>query len=213
MKILILAAHADDETIGAGGLIRKCVKSGHEVKIILGSHGNKAKQLEELPSFEKACSVLGVTNTAHLHLEDQYFDQYYPIAEIAAKVHALSDEPDIIISHSANDLNKDHRIMNEIAKIIGRPKQKPVSVLAMEIGGTPAWNGKHFSPKLYVNISDTIADKLQALSHYPTKLSAFPYPYSLKGVGILAQARGMESGYEYAEAYQVIRVHGEHLSI
>lgn len=209
MKVTILAAHADDETLGAGGLIPRLIKNGHEITLVLASDGHiKARQegLKNLSDFEKAVEFLRIHQVEYLGFEDQHFDKY-PIAEIANKAAKASRDPDLIISHINSDLNKDHRIISDVAKIIGRPKNKPVSILGMEIGNTSAWNANHLSPDLYIDISDTIASKLKAFSFYLNEIRDFPYPYSLKGIEVLAQFRGMEAGCLFAEAYQVIRLH------
>lgn len=215
MKILIFAAHADDETLGAGGLIPKLIRAGHAVSVILASDGHikaRAAGIHNLSHFEKACELYGINAIAYLGLEDQYFDKY-PIAEIANAAMKAADSPDLIISHTDTDLNKDHRIISDVAKIIGRPKKKPVSILGMEIANTTAWNGKVFVPHFYVDITDTIDIKKKAFSFYENEQNQFPYPYSLEGISVLAQYRGMEAGYQYAEAFQVMRFHAEHSAL
>lgn len=212
MKILILAAHADDETLGAGGLIPKLVQAKHDVSIVLASDGHikaRAAGIYNLSHFEKACELLGVKDVHYLGFEDQYFDKY-PIADMANAVFKVANTPDVIISHTDTDLNNDHRIIADVAKIVGRPKKKAISILGMEIANTTAWNGQVFKPNLYVDITDTIDIKTKAFSFYENELGTFPYPYSLKGIEVLAQYRGMESGYLFAEAYQIIRLHAEH---
>ena len=84
MNILIVAAHADDETFGAGGLIPLLVKDGNNVKIILASDGHikaRTEGIYNIGAFEKAVAFLGVTDVAYLMLEDQYFDKYYNNSE------------------------------------------------------------------------------------------------------------------------------------
>lgn len=213
MKITVLVAHADDETLGAGGLIPKVIQAGHDVSVVVASDGHikaRGEGIYNLSHFEKACAYLGVKELAYLGLEDQYFDKY-PIADIANKAFRVVNEPDMIISHVDSDLNNDHRIMCDVAKIIGRPKTKPVSILGMEIGNTSAWNGKGFQPNFYVDITDTFEMKIKAFSFYENELRAFPYPYSLEGIETLAKFRGMEAGCQYAEALQIIRMHDRHV--
>ena len=213
MNILLFIAHADDETLGVGGIIPLLKQKGHNIQITLASDGHiqaRKTGIHNLSGFEKACALLGVDEVQYLHLEDQYFDKY-PIAEISNKALAVSGNPDIIFTHTASDLNKDHRIINEAAKIIGRPKDKPVSILGMEIGNTSSWNGSSFQANLYADITDTIHIKKEAFSYYTNEIREFPYPYSLKGIEVLAQFRGMEAGCQYAEAFQIIRLHYNHL--
>lgn len=215
MNILLFIAHADDETLGAGGLLPLLKQKGHHLQIILASDGHiKARQhgIHNLAGFEKSCAFFGIEDVHYLHLEDQYFDKY-PIAEISSKALAIGLEPDVIITHTSTDLNKDHRIINEAAKIIGRPKKKPVSIMGMEIANTSNWNGNTFSPNYYADITETIQKKLDAFAFYVNEIREFPYPYSFKGIETLAQYRGMEAGFNYAEAYQIIRLYHQHAEL
>lgn len=219
MKAVILAAHADDETIGAGGLIPQLVEKGHEVTIILGSEAVFTRPEDvgmrsddNLPDFQRACELYGITCVKNLGLTDQRFDTY-PISQIIDSVLPHTKDADILISHSQNDLNKDHRIMGEVAKVAGRPKTKPVSILAMEIGGTSAWNARHFQPNLYVDITGTVEKKIGAFKLYKNEQRDYPYPCSPEALRVTAQFRGVESGSNFAEAYQIIRLHGDHLAL
>ncbi len=215
MNITFLIAHADDETLGAGGLIPILIAKGHSVEIILASDGHiQARQegIHNLESFKKAIHVLGVHKVHYLHLNDQVFDKY-AFAEITTKVMECMNEPDIIITHCDTDLNNDHRIMCDVAKIAGRPKTKPVSILGMEIANTSRWNGKSMNANFYVDISNTFGIKAKAFECYHNEHRAFPYPYSHKGLEVLAQFRGMEAGCLYAEAFEIIRLHNQHIGL
>lgn len=207
MKALILVAHADDETLGAGGLIQKLIKKNWDVTVVFITNG----VLEVRGTIEdnskdaiKACKILGVEKIHFLGFKDQYFDTY-PIADIANAVFVLGIDPDLIITHSEKDLNNDHRIVADIAKIIGRPKKKPISILACEIPNTSFWNAEQFPANYYIDISNEIDKKIEAFSEYKNELQEYPHPWSQKGLKLLAEYHGMQSGYKYAEAFQVIR--------
>ena len=207
-RILVLVAHADDESLGAGGYICKLVEQKHPVSVVIVSDGLisvRGKKQNNKKHAYLACKVLGVDDVHFLGYKDQKFDQY-PIADIANKVFKLGIEPDVIITHVDTDLNKDHRIVTEVAKIIGRPKRKPVTILGCEVPNTSAWNAEPFQANYYVDITDTIDRKIKAFSQYRNELMQFPHPWSEKGLKVLAQFRGMEAGYPCAEAYHVIRM-------
>lgn len=211
MNVILLVAHCDDETIGAGGLIPKLIHAGHSLTLIVGSDKDliRGKGINNSSALRKAAKFYGIRSIHSLGLEDQMFDAL-PIAKIGQKILEVIGDPDMIISHSMHDLNRDHRIMAEVAKIVGRPTRKPISLLAMEISGTPAWNNSHFTPNFYVDISDTITTKAKGLEFYANEIRDFPHPTSLRAMEVMAQFRGMESGTDYAEAYQIIRLHKEH---
>lgn len=207
---MVLAAHADDETLGAGGYIPILKKLGCEVNVVIASNGIltvRGITENNRDDAYKACEILKVDKVDFLGYEDQRFDTY-PIAEIANSVGNLRQQPDIIISHVPTDLNKDHRIIAEVAKIIGRPKKKPITILGSEIPNTSAWNAVPFPANFYVNIESTIELKIEAFSKYSNELQEFPHPWSRKGLDVLAQMRGMEAGCSHAEAFHIIRAFG-----
>ena len=84
-KALILVAHADDESLGAGGLIQKLVKKDWEVSVVFLSNGILDVRVvieDNREDANNACKVLGVKNPVFLDYKDQKFDSY-PIADMA----------------------------------------------------------------------------------------------------------------------------------
>jgi LmbE family N-acetylglucosaminyl deacetylase len=147
MEVLILIAHADDETLGAGGTIPKLVQKGWNVNVIALSDGVldvRGTIEDNRAGFKAACATLGVQECRLLGFKDQKFDEV-PIADLANAVATLGLKPDIIITHVETDLNMDHRLTCQVAKIVGRPKVKPVSILGCEIPNTSFWNAKVFT--------------------------------------------------------------------
>ncbi len=214
MQVLILLAHADDETLGTGGTIQQLIQQGHQVQLAIASEGIvklRDEASDNRASLAKACQQLGISNWVTLGLPDQQFERI-PVADICRLAQPkLSIDPDLIISHSQKDLNRDHRIIAEVAHILGRPRTKPISLLACEIPSVTIWHGNPFHPQFYVGLTTTqLEKKLEAFAAYKHEIRAFPDPYSLKGLRILAQNRGMESGFEAAEAFEVIRWYPQH---
>ena len=213
MLALILVAHADDETLGVGGTILKLLEKVWSVNIVALSDGKiavRGKIQDNRKSFENACKFLGVKKFSLLNFKDQKFD-IVPIADIANKVSKLNLKPDLIITHNETDLNKDHRITCEVAKIIGRPKSKPISILGCEIPGTSFWNGKIFPANYFVDISNHLEKKIDAFSKYHNEIQEYPHPWSKKGLKLLAKYHGMQSGFQYAEAFHIIRAYEDRL--
>lgn len=211
MKVLILLAHADDESLGAGGTIPWLLKRGHQVQLIVASEGivKMRKHADDNRSaLRKACEILGISDLTTLGFPDQGFD-VIPQAEIANAVfEQLDGLPDLIITHSSQDLNLDHGIIHQVAKIVGRPRQKPIGILGCEIPASATWNGKGFPAQFYVDIEPFLEKKLAAFGEYVNENRDFPDPFSLEGLQILAKFRGMEAGMKAAEAFEVVRMNG-----
>lgn len=210
---LILIAHADDETLGAGGTILKLIEKGWTVNIVAISDGKltvRGKKQDNSKDFKKACKLLGVEKYSLLKFKDQKFDTE-AVSDLANAVANLKLHPDLIITHHQEDLNKDHRITCEVAKIIGRPKTKPISILGCEILGPSFWNGKVFQANYFVDITQYIDLKIDAFAKYHNEIQEYPHPWSKKGLKLLAQYHGMQSGFKYAEAFNVIRGYEDRL--
>ena len=165
---MVLVAHADDETLGAGGLIRRLIKDHWRVDIVILSDGKitvRGEVQDNRTDAAAACAVLGVSEPYILGFPDQRFD-VLPVADLANAVAELNLKPDLIITHVESDLNRDHRIVCEVAKIVGRPKRKPVCLLGCEVPNTSFWNGTPFPANYYVDVSEEIDTKIEAFSCY-----------------------------------------------
>lgn len=207
MNILLLFAHADDESLGAGGLIPKLIANGHKLQLRVVSDGivNMRKDTpDNRQGLKNACNILGIKDVKCLNFNDQQFEMY-PMAKIANAVTNSIHIPQLIITHSAADLNQDHQIVHQVAKIIGRPRNQQVGILGAEIPCVATWNSKGFHPQLYVDIQAQLATKMEAFNCYKNELRQFPDPYSKEGLRTLARFRGMEAGYEAAEAFEIVR--------
>ncbi len=208
--VMILMAHADDEALGCGGYIPILVNRGCNVSLIIASNclvTARGKMQNNKDAVSKSCKILGIQNVFYLDLEDQHFEKYL-VSDIVNRIEAFEINPNLIISHVSSDLNLDHRIIHDCAKIVGRSINRQIKILGCEVPNTSAWNARPFNANFYVDITATIQKKVDAFSCYKNELREFPHPWSSKGLLITAQQRGMEAGLEYAEAYEVIRWFG-----
>ena len=205
---LVLVAHADDETLGAGGTIQRLVASGWGVEVVILSDGIvRARGVEQdnRPAARRACALLGIGEPRFLGVPDQRFDAE-PMADLANRVGALGLEPDLIVSHVDTDLNRDHRLTLEVAKIIGRPKRKPVGLLGCEVPATSAWNAVVFPADYFVPLTEEqLQTKISAFACYENEMQPFPHPWSERGLRLLAEYHGMQAGCGLAEAFHLMR--------
>lgn len=214
-SILIIAAHPDDEVLGCGGTIRHFVEKGNQVHICFvtdgttGRDGVTKQQVEgKHAESERAAELLGVTAIHRLPFQDMRLGTV-PHRELN---NALADvwqavRPEIVFSHSNTDINLDHRCIYDAVEVLARPSENGLRELyAYEVPSSTEWRlGKSFVPTTFFNIAPHLAVKQQALACYKTELREFPHPRSVKGVEVFAQYRGLQSGYEYAEAFQLMR--------
>jgi N-acetylglucosamine malate deacetylase 1 len=210
MNILVIAAHPDDEVLGMGATIRKLTKKNHKVHLCVVSEGATAqykdnKMIEiRKKSCIKAGELLGISTFDFLEFPDMRLDSI-PHLEINIKLEKIIQKykPEIVYTTPFNDLNKDHKIVFESTLVATRPSSSSVKqILCYELPGlvkTP------FQPVIYENVENEILYKIKAFKMYKSEITKFPHSRSIKAIENLSIQRGIESGLQNAESFQLIR--------
>ncbi len=221
-KILVVAAHPDDEVLGCGGTIARLSGEGHAVHIaILGegitSRGAQPDNPVQLQALEEACMVasriLGARQPKMFDLPDNRFDTV-PLLDIVKTIESLVDTigPDTIFTHHPGDLNIDHVITSRAVMTAARPLPgHPVKdIYFFEIPSSTEWGfhktGPAFKPNLYYDISNQLPAKLDALRAYESEVRAFPHPRSEKAVVVAAHRWGSCVGHDSVEPFEIARI-------
>ena len=210
-KIMVIVAHADDEVLGCGATIRKHCQAGDLVHIVIcaGKGSSKGMRTEaQLAKSELAGRILGVEIHTILGLEDQKFD-VYPLLEVVQRLEPVIEAyaPEIIYTHHAGDLNKDHRVVHQAVLTACRPLpgSSVKEIYGMEIASSTEW-GEPFIPTHFVSISPSqYAGKNQALSCYEAEMRPEPHARSIPRVMGQLGWRGGSVGCDWAEAFTTIR--------
>lgn len=223
-RMLIIAAHPDDEVLGCGGTIARLAKEGHKVHIAILGEGatsrykkrEKADQtaVETLRAqAQQVATVLGAQDVLLHGLPDNRFDTI-PLLDIVKIIEELVEKikPQAIYTHHGGDLNIDHAIVHRAVLTAVRPVAGcPVKeVYAFEVPSSTEWNipspSTCFAPSCFIDITGTLKHKIAALKEYKTEIRPFPHPRSLQGVKIIAQRWGMQCGVAAAEAFEIMRL-------
>ena len=223
MKILVIASHPDDEVLGCGGSIARLTGEGHDVYVaILGegitSRYDKRKQadqeiIKELQERSRQVSkLLGVKELCLYDLPDNRFDTV-PLLDIIKTVEDLINrfQPQVVYTHHGGDLNIDHAITHRAVMTATRPVEDcPVKELfAFEVPSSTEWAFHQFypmfSPDVFVDISETLNAKLNAMAIYEGEIGKFPHPRSPEMLKAIAASRGANVGLPAAEAFELIR--------
>ena len=221
-KILIFAAHPDDEVIGCGGTIAKLKKNRNEIFVCFladGESSRNVKNLNELikkrkKAAKKSAVILGIKELFFCDLPDNKLDTVsrLSIVKIVEKYISLI-KPHTVFTHFYEDLNIDHQIVSKAVITACRPEKKnPVKkLLFFEIPSSTDWqisNKKknYFNPNWYEDISKTKNLKIKAFKAYKDEIRKWPHPRSLKGIISLMQLRGSTSGFKFAEAFVLGRL-------
>ena len=218
-SILVIAAHADDEALGCGGMIARHVAEGDNVSLILmadGVHSRPGASRVDLDrrvaAAEKAHSILGIKIVHMLGFPDNRMDSV-PLLEIVQVLEPLikSIAPSIVYSHYHGDLNIDHRRTYEAVMTACRPQpgSSVKEIYGFEVLSSTEWGlqpSGSFSPSLYVDISDLLAIKIRALEAYSEEMRQVPHTRSIDHAKYLAWHRGYSVGVAAAEAFVVYRI-------
>jgi len=221
MNVLVVAAHPDDEVLGAGGVIGRHVAAGDAVTVLILGSGLSARlnapasldagALSQLRSdAAQAAAVLGVTDLRLLDFPDNRFDSI-DLLDIVKSTEQVVDEvqPSLVYTHHPGDLNIDHQRTGMAVLTACRP-QPGVSVeriLAMEVPSATGWGdpAQAFLPTVFVDIRATLELKLQAMAAYQSELREFPHARSLTSIEARARAWGSQVGLWAAEPFVLLR--------
>jgi N-acetylglucosamine malate deacetylase 1 len=216
-KILVVAAHPDDEVIGCGGTIAKLKKQGNEIYVLFVSDGESSRNVKNLSSLIlkrkksaiRSSKILGIKKIFFCDLPDNNLDSISRLTIVKLIEKYIVDiKPQIVFTHFNGDLNIDHQIVSKSVITACRPQKKnPVKkLLFFEIPSSTDWqigNKKNnvFNPNWFEDISKTRSLKIKALKAYKTEIRKWPHPRSIKGINSLMQVRGATAGFNFAEAF------------
>jgi len=214
-RVIVIAAHPDDEALGCGATIRSLADSGAEVSALFLTDGVSSRlEARDRDARAEACrrasECLGIAEVRMLDLPDNQLDSV-PLLEIVQLVEEVISEyePSLAITHSSADLNIDHRIVREAAVTATRPiaTQSVRMLISFEVPSATEWGFREpFRPSLFRDTTSTWSAKIEALKHYQAELRPAPHPRSLMSIEALARYRGSTISAEFAEAFEVVRL-------
>lgn len=207
MKVLIIASHFDDEIIGCGGTLAKHIKKGDKVYVVFAC-GKVTDYIDRgfietrKKHAKKVADLMGIEYIYILDFPLIMLDtipQYQIVCELEKVIFKV--KPDIIYTHNPYDINSDHRVLCEATLVWCRPVKNDFTreIYFYETFGST--NG--FQPNYYVDISNEMDKKVEALSVYTTEINV--QTRTIDTIRNVASYRGMEINVSYAEAFSVYR--------
>ncbi len=213
-KNLVIAPHADDETLGCGGTILKLKKEKKEVHcIILTTYSKKndhksylkrSKELNKIKNYYKFNSLNTAEYTAN-SLENENKSEI--INYLKEKIDKI--KPDRIFVPYFNDAHSDHRITYDCCipffKSFRYPYVKEIYMYETISETNFNFKKNQFKPNTWINIDNFLSKKIEVMKIYKGEIKKHPFPRSEKAIKSLAILRGTESSFKYAEGFMIIK--------
>ena len=221
MRILAVTCHPDDLEIAAGGTIAKYAKRGDDVILCHVANGNLGHVIiepEELGKIrakeaEEGGKVLGAKEVINLDIGDLFVSSFdEDLARRICEVVRYA-KPDAIITHDDKDYMRDHV---ETGKAVFNASFSTSVVhyvtQSAPYGGNdcPIYymdnlGGVNFLPTEYVDISDTIELKMEALQCHESQIKwmlEHDHIDFCDFVRTCSKFRGFQCGVAYAEGFR-----------
>jgi len=223
-KILIIAAHPDDEVLGCGGTIHAIFKKLPNVEItaLILSEGLTSRE-NDFKKFNKAdiedvkndsinaAKILGIRHSYFEDLPNNRLDSMDLLDVVKIIERYVADlQPTIIFTHHHGDINIAHRITFQAVITTCRPLEScPVrKLLSFEIPSSTEWAfpiyKNTFSPNVFFEIGDSIDVKIQAMQAYRSERRKLPHPRSPEAIKAIALHRGCTANLSYTEAFELV---------
>ncbi|WP_282041286.1 PIG-L deacetylase family protein [Halomonas alimentaria] len=217
-RVLVVAPHPDDETLGCGGTLLKLKAQGVNVHWLI------VTTIEGVPGFSEDQTnkrASEIDQVAAEYAFDGVHKCELPTAQLdtlgkGELVGAVADvithlKPDTVLVPYRNDVHSDHAAVFDATVSATKTFRSPFvrSIYAYEtlsetdFGIRPDDPG--FRPNLYENIEGYLERKLDIMALYESEMDAFPFPRSNECLRALATLRGAQANCQAAEAFMILK--------
>jgi LmbE family N-acetylglucosaminyl deacetylase len=222
MRVLVVAAHPDDEVLGAGATIARLAAT-NEVFIAIMAEGatsrvdqrdlaNRAHVAALETQAHRAGAILGAKSVDLFGFPDNRMDTV-ALLDVVKVVEQLviKHRPDVIYTHHVSDLNVDHQTVARAVLTATRPMAGHCvrEIYAFEVPSSTEWGFQMIEPVFransFVDVTETIDVKVRALLEYESEARPFPHPRSPEALHAIARRWGSVVGCGAAEAFQLVR--------
>ena len=216
-KIMVVAVHPDDETLGAGGtLLKHKAQKDELVWVIVTGMPKKDYSSAQIKKREEEIKAVsreyGFDEVIRMDLPTTRLDEYVSrelVSLFAAVIQQV--KPQTVYLPFAGDAHSDHQAVFNAAhaclKTFRAPFVKKVYVMETisetEFGQKPG--GELFAPNYFVDVSKYLEQKIEIMKFYQSELAAHPFPRSVENMRALATFRGATSGCRYAESFMLVK--------
>lgn len=217
-KVIVIAVHPDDETLGCGGTLLRHKAEGDEIYWLIITNitekdGWEKKFVDKRQDeIDEVSNRFGFKKTLKLDFPTTKLDQV-PKGELINAISSIFNEvkPNIVYLPNRSDVHSDHQISFQAAYSCTKSFRYPFieKILMMETLSetdfAPALADTAFIPNLYVNIEDYFDKKIEIFKCFESEVMTGPFPRSIETIRSLAILRGSSISKKYAEAFQLLK--------
>ena len=213
-RILVIAVHPDDETLGCGGTLLKHKANGDKINWLICTTLNKNHNYYKNKDKEisKVSKLYSFNSVHNLSFETTKVDQY-SMTEIIEKISKVINKvrPNIIYLPFKEDAHTDHKKIFEASysctKSFRYPFIKKIYMMETlsETEFAPSIKKDSFVPNTFVDISKYMNKKIQIMKVYKSEIQKHPFPRSEISIKALASLRGSTSGCDFAESFILLK--------
>ncbi len=215
-NVLVVAPHPDDELLGCGGTVLKYIDKGFNVAWLICTEPQAGGQWSDdfiskrKKDIKEVSKLINFSEVFELKLPTAMLDSI-EMSDVVARFSNVFNlyKPNVILTPHRGDVHTDHRVIfdavNASSKWFRHPSVE--EIYAYETPSETEFNYKSsniFNPNVFIDITKYLDKKIEALQIYDTEINDFPFPRSIDTVKALAKWRGSNSGFNAAEAFELI---------
>lgn len=217
-KVMFIATHPDDETLGCGGTILKHKAMGDEIYWLIMTNISNEDGYDEVKvkTRQQEISIVareyGFKEVIKFDLPTTRLD-VIPRNQIIKAAGDIIDKvkPDMIYLPNRNDVHSDHKVTFDAVisstKTFRCPFVKKILVYEVisETEFAPSLQSNAFVPNSFSDITGYIERKIEIMGMYEGEMGIHPFPRSRENIMSLATFRGATAGVRYAESFVLLK--------
>lgn len=217
-RILIVAPHPDDETLGCGGTLLHHIASGNIVSWLIVTNMHSKFGFTELQvnqrqaEIQQVSEAYGFASVHKLEFPAARLDSIPQVEIISAISHIMNEvKPETVYLPYRGDVHTDHNVVFDAVVSCTKSFRYPFirrllcyeTISETDFGLNPETRG--FIPNSFVDITKYIDRKIEIANIYQTEMGNFPFPRSSEALRSLAKIRGVACGCLAAESFMLLR--------
>ncbi len=217
-KVLAVAVHPDDETLGCGGALLKHKNNGDDIywliitSIDVENGWEKDKVESRRREIDSVSKMYGFCVTHSLNFPTTRLDTI-PMKDLISEISKIIQkvEPDMIYIPNRSDIHTDHQVafkaIMSCTKVFRNSFIRKILMYEClsETEFSPSLPTDSFIPNVFIDITGFLEEKIKIMNQYRSETGAFPFPRSVENIRALATYRGATAGVEAAEAFVLLK--------